>query len=145
MKKYVAAACLLLAYSSCYKANNPPLANVTPVFEMQMQSNNNVDPYSGGDFTHSLITLGAKDSSSLYFLVSFHLISGNPENYPITCFVSGMPSGVLALASDTTTFRLSYNPGFSFSVNSDTGVYTFNINVLTPDSLKSYPVQLHVY
>ncbi len=144
-KKFITFACLLILYCSCYKANNTRLPASIPVFSMSLQAGGGINVSGGGNFTDSNNTIKVNDSLPFSMAIYFSLISGNPENYPITCFISGLPAGISLTSPDSVTFKLSSQAGFNFSVaTADTGVYTYYVNIRTPDSLKSYPVHVHV-
>ena len=133
---------VILMYCSCQRPVNVQQPTGTPVFKMYLTANN----YSsaGSYFTDSLVTLKVNDSAQFSMGVTFSLISGNPESYPITCFITGLPTGVVPSVVDSVTFRLSYNAQFSFTAAADTGLYTCYINIRTPDSTKAYPIRLHI-
>ena len=138
-KNIIAFICLLFLYCSCYKANNVRLPATTPVFNMFMQTGGGISVST----SNNIITIN--DSLSYSTTIIFSIISGNPENYPVTCFISGLPAGISLTSPDSVTFKLSSSVEFNFSVaTADTGIFTYYVNVRTPDSLKSYPVRVHV-
>src|SRR5580700_10633773 len=83
---------LLLLYSSCYKAVNTNQSNIAPTFTITA---GNSYSYSGGNIADSVITFTINDSTILNIGLTFTLLSGNPENYPITAFISGLPKGIV--------------------------------------------------
>lgn len=133
----------ITVYSSCYKPNNPPRPYTTPTFsifarELYYYYDNE------GSIQDSIVIFNVNANDSLTLYLTFDLISGNPENYPITCFIDGFANGITA--SDSETFKLNYFTPFTIYANKDTGVYPFYINVRTPAyGLKSYPALLHIH
>ena len=135
---------LSLLLCSCYRPETPPVQTGSPAFTMALQATNRITAAGGGNFADSVITLTINDSGSFGMTINFSLISGNPEKYPITCSISGLPAGIVPTSSDSLTFRLSYNANFNFSVAADTGIYSCYINIRTPDSVEAYPIRLRV-
>jgi len=128
---------LSLAIASCYRANNTPAPYSLPRFNILAGNGSR-------NLKNSSLVLDARDSTNLVIDLSFQLISGNPENYPISCYISNLPGGI-SVVQDSFTFKLNMQISFSLSIKTDTGYYTANINVVTPDSgLKTYPVLIHV-
>jgi len=125
---------ILVLYSSCYKANNGQQTSI-PTFNIFLV---------GSNISDSVVTITVNDSSTFSLPLSFSLVSGNPENYPVSCFINGLPNGVTITSPDTATFKLNYDINFNLSVNTDTGVYLFQVNTLTSSGLNTYKMRLHV-
>jgi hypothetical protein len=125
---------LLCLFGSCYKTSNVPVPQGPPVFDVKV---------GGVSLKNSKPSFTVNDSGLVTIYVEFSLTSGSPENYPITCYLSGLPKGTTS-TPDSTTFKLNDRLDFTLSVQGDTGIYTFNINVVTSGGTSSYPVSLHV-
>ncbi len=91
----------------------------------------------------SSIHLTAQKSIDATITIEAYLVSGNPENYPISLHFSDLPTGI-SLTEDSFSFRLNWLDETTMKVQTDTGNYVFNINITTPQGSSKYPVNVHV-
>jgi len=112
-----------------------------PVFDIFLKKD--VNSYLSGNVKDSIVTIDLIDSSVSYLPLNFTLTSGFPENYPMTCSLSGLPTGMTD-SPGSFSFKLSYQASIKLFVNADTGLYTVNLNVGTPQGPLVYPFRLRV-
>jgi len=124
----------LFSFCSCYRAENIP-DNAKPVYYVNIEA----DIYSV-DSPHILTF---NDTGYGGFIVDFQLISGNPTNYPLKCYLTGLPPGLIDSPSSVTT-ELPNQISLAFWGRTDTGHYRFNLNVASPTDTTKYPFILHV-
>ena len=89
------------------------------------------------------MTIELIDSTSSFLTLNFSLTSGFPENFPVTCSLTGLP-GTIVDSPGSFTFKLNYQLSFKIAVNADSGLYTANINVASSQGTQSYPIRMHV-
>ena len=128
--------------SACYKLGNAPPDNSKPVYNVYMGQYLNLRDTMG--YT-GVSTNG--DSTPVFF--DFSLVSGNPQNYPFTCKITGLPSGILA-TPDSFVFKLNYACVFRLSattpwVGTDTGAFPVYLTVTSNVyGVQQYPISLTV-
>ena len=130
---------IMIFLCSCYKTGSAQKDNSIPKFDISASSES-----SSGDIIDSITTFTFYDSTTPFIDLRFSLISGNPENYPITVFINNLPPGI-TFSPDSSVLQLSSSKRLDFTVNGDTGTYVVNFNVDCPGMpLKIYPVRFRI-
>jgi len=144
-RKIFAVFVVLLLYCNCYKARNDNKDTSIPSFTIYVGSTglSYYNSTGGGTIKDSIVQMTTTDSTQLQLRFTFTLISGDPENYPLTCYLSNLPIGVTTI-SDSFVFKLNYDFEIDLNVNADTGNYLINLHVNTANSANIYPLRLHV-
>ena len=142
MKKISFLIAVLLTYASCYKITPIPKSTAAPTFDILAAAYSDFGS-SSGNLKDSAITISLRDSSSVSLRLDFRLLSGNPENFPVTCSVSGLPPG-FSCTPGSVNFELSYIIEFNISAQTDTGIYAATVFVTTPIGSNIYPIRIHV-
>lgn len=128
-----------IAASSCYKSGPANQDKQKPVYDVYVSGNN-----GGGDIKNTNVVFEVIDSSALTLNFSFFQKTGNPENYPLTCYIDSLP-GTTTSSVDSVNFKLNYNFQAKLNINADTGLHKIKIRLFNPaDGNSSYPVFIHV-
>ncbi|MCW3123034.1 MAG: hypothetical protein JWQ38_2526 [Flavipsychrobacter sp.] len=124
--RYIAAA-LLLTIAACNKPLPDPKASAFDYRVTGLQD----------------VSVHANDMVS--FSTYIHLLSGNPENEPVTMHFEGLPANVSA-TPDNITFRLNYNLEYKLTAHNATpGVYPVKAVYSSPNKVaKTYGFNLTI-
>ena len=126
---------LLLLCCSCYRAHNLYKSTEPPTFDILTDDGRRV--------IANHLTIDIRDSTPYNLGLTFTLLTGNPEQYPITCSLRNLPPGIID-SPDSYMFKLNYQPEFSLTVNTNVGLYSAFLDVVTNNGSNSYPISLNV-
>jgi hypothetical protein len=135
---------MLLLLGACYRPGNLPKDTTPPTYKIEV-SGLSTYYYSKGNLKDSLVVFNVNDNDSLSLSFSVGLISGNPENYPITFSLDSLPAGIT-----TTAGAVVFKPDYSFQIKlnvhtADIGDYLVNAKVTDSGiGTHTYPINLHV-
>ena len=124
----------------CYKADNSGKSNEPPECAITFESSS----FRRLMHVDSTLRLESKTNRQLPFSLSFSILSGNAQNYPLQCYFSDLPVGC-RLYWDTKSFKLNIRLHNYIDSGMAPGSYFFNINVQVPGRLPQvYPVTLQI-
>lgn len=124
----------------CYKADNSDKSNEPPEYAITFESSS----FRSLMHVDSTLRLESKTNRQLPFSLSFFILSGNAQNYPLQCYFSDLPVGC-RLFWDTISFKLNTRLNNYIDSGMAPGSYLFYINVqVRGRQLQAYPVALQI-
>ncbi len=132
----------LIFLAGCYKVPDGQVPHVAPSYTILVNGYDTI-----GTDTFNYLAVWVNNTSTNYDTrLSFRALSGDVANYPLTCYLQGLPTSVTC-TPDSDTFKLNYDVAFHLAATSlkDTGKYQINIMVAEAGVTKAYPITLHVY